>query len=361
MIQKNVLYIILSSAKFKAKKVLSSHLALLFGNFEVIEMQPFDLKITEEYLINKLANVEIEKSLIDFLIHFTGGWPLYLKIITDSLLRINAPITKNKLAEIIQDLLFIESGVLNQRFNNYLSRLEIFKFAQDYQALLYLIADGQNRLKDIASSLHKPKTQILSRLNLLLENDVIAKSGDFFVICDRIFGFWLMFVYRQKLNAFTFNTEEQKKSFRIKIEDKIDQFISNNQKSVLERMMELLRLFENELIQLRAKKIRLVRFREIKPLTFVRSRLNEGLLGRSKDALWIMAIKPDTLTEDDIIDFANQCQRLHYTKPQRKVIITNYNIDTNVRLKAMEEKVLTWDLDDLNLILDLYNKPRVIP
>jgi hypothetical protein len=126
-------------------------------------------------------------------------------------------------------------------------------------------------------------------------------------------------------------------------------------------MMELLYQFGNELIQIKTKKIRLVHFKEVKPLTFVRSRLSQGLLGRSKDSLWIMAIKPDLLTEEDIIDFANQCQRFRYVRPQRKVIITNYNIDTNVRLKALQEKVLTWNLNDLNLILDLYNKPRVIP
>ena len=374
MIQKKVLYIILSSAKFKAKKILSSHLALLFGNFEIIEMQSFDLKTTEEFLSKRLAHLQMEKSLIDFLIHFTGGHPLYLKIITDSLLRFTSPvrnttlpegktkisngtspITKEKLAEIIQDLLFVESGILNQRF-----RLANLKLTQDYQELLYLIADGQNRLKDLATNLHKSKTQILSRLNLLLEYDVIDKSGDFFIISDRIFNFWLRFVYREKLNSLTFNTEEQKKNFRMKIEEKINQFILANRKSVLERMMELLHLFENELIQLRTKKFRLVQFQEIKPLTFLHSRLNEGLIARSKDSLWIMAVKREALTEEDIVDFTKQCRRFHYAKPQKKVIVTNYSIDTNARLKAMEEKVLTWNLDDLNLILDLYNKPRVI-
>jgi len=361
MIQKSVLYIILSSAKFKAKKILSSHLALLFGNFQIIELPPLDLRTTENFIVSKLSHLCIGKSLVDFLIHFTGGCPLYLKIVTDSLLRAPSPITKNKLAEIIQDLMFVETGVLNQRFNNYLDSLfSGSKLAQDYQALLYCIADGQNRIKDIAASLHKPKTQIISRLNFLLENDVIAKSGDFFIICDRVFGFWLRFVYQEKLNSLTFNTEEQKKSFRVKIENKIEQFILANQKSVLERTMELLRLFENELIQMRNKKIRLIHFREVKPLTFAQSRLHDGLLGRSKDSLWVMAVKSDVITEDDIVDFANQCQKLRYAKLQRKVIITNSNIDTNVRLKAMEEKVLTWDLDDLNLILDLYNKPRIV-
>lgn len=361
MLQKNVLYIILSSAKFRAKKILSSHLALLFGNFEVIEIQPFDLKETEEYLMSRFKHLEIQRCLVDFLIHFTGGMPLYLKIFADSLSNVSLPCSKEKLAEIIQDLMFVESGVLNQRFKNYLSTLQNFKSASDYQELLFLIADGQNRIKDIAAKLHKPIAQILSRLNILLEYDIITKSGDFFIINDRVFGFWLKFVYREKSDSLTFNTEEQKKNFRLKIEDKIDQFILDNQKTVLERTMELMHQFENASIQMGEKRIRLARFQEIKPLAFARSSLSEGLLGRSKQTLWIMAIKPGILTEEDIVDFSRQCHRLRYAKPQKKIIITNFDVDTNVRLKAMEEKVLTWDLDDLNLILDLYNRPRVVP
>ena len=361
MIQKNVLYIILSSAKFKTKKILSTNLSLLFGNFEVIEVAAFDLKTTKEYFKHQLKGPQIQGCLIDFLVHFTGGMPLYMKIISDAVKNSSNFIDRQKIAEVILDLLFVESGILNQRFNNYLNLLQNFKAAQDYQALLYLIADGQNRIKDIAVNLHLPKAQITSRLNLLMEYDIVTKTGDFYVITDRVFSFWLKFVYREKSKSLTFHTEQQEKNFRDIIEDKINQFIIANQKSVLERTIELLHLFANESIQLRTKRIRLVQFREIKVLNFNRSRINEGLLGRSKDILWIMAIKPDNLMEEDIADFAKQCQRLRYVKPQKKVIITNSNIDTNVRLKAMEEKVLTWDLDDLNTLLDLYNKPRVIP
>ena len=133
-----------------------------------------------------------------------------------------------------------------------------------------------------------------------------------------------------------------------------------SEKTILERTIEVFRLFENELVQIKTKKIRLARFREIKPLAFPKSKLNDGLLGRSKDFLWIMAIQPNPLTEEDIVDFVTQCHRLRYAKQQRRVIITNSSMHTNVRLKAMEEKVLTWNIDDLNLILDLYDKPRVI-
>ncbi|TRZ94175.1 hypothetical protein D4R78_06760 [bacterium] len=112
-------------------------------------------------------------------------------------------------------------------------------------------------------------------------------------------------------------------------------------------------------MQIERKKIRLNHFREIKPLAFKHRFLKDGLLGRSSDALWIMAIKSDALTEQDITEFAKECKRYHH-KSQRKVMITLKEVDVNARLRALEEKIWTWDLSSLNLILDLFSKPRVI-
>jgi len=36
------------------------------------------------------------------------------------------------------------------------------------------------------------------------------------------------------------------------------------------------------------------------------------------------------------------------------------DIDTNTRLRALEEKIWAWDVNSLNQLLDLYSRPRVI-
>jgi hypothetical protein len=124
-------------------------------------------------------------------------------------------------------------------------------------------------------------------------------------------------------------------------------------------MMELLRLFENEVVQIERKKFRLAHFKEIKPLEFNHRNLREGLIGRSNDSLWIIAFKQDLITEDDITVFAKECKKYRY-KLQRKIIVTFQDIDANARLKALEEKIWMWDVNNLNQILDLFSKPRVI-
>ena len=50
ILQKTTMYIIVSSMKFKTRSVLSKDLSLLFGNFELLTVEPFDIKTSEEYL-----------------------------------------------------------------------------------------------------------------------------------------------------------------------------------------------------------------------------------------------------------------------------------------------------------------------
>ena len=80
---------------------------------------------------------------------------------------------------------------------------------------------------------------------------------------------------------------------------------------------------------------------------------------KHQESVWIMAFKQGQLSEDDITSFAKECKKYHH-KIQRNIIVSLQEIDSNAKLKAMEEKIWTWDLNNLNQILDLYSKPWVI-
>ena len=353
--QKNTMYIIVSSRKFKAKSILSKNLSLLFGNFEVVTVEPFDIKTSEQYLEYRLHDFKLNAGLRSFIVHFTGGCPLYLEVVTDALLKSS----HEHLADILENLLYDSSGILNQRFSNYIKLFLDLPNSNDYISILYLISSGRNKIKDIVHILRKQKKELALRINRLLELDTITRSADFLKINDRVFGFWLRFVYQERLHSLTFDEKNQKALFRGEIEDMIQDFLLNAGKPVIERVSELLRLFEDEIMQMERKKIRLNHFREIKPLEFHNRNLKEGLIGRSNDSLWIMAFKRDLLTEEDITEFAKECRKYRH-RLQRKIIVTSQDIDANTRLRALEEKIWAWDINDLNQILDLFSKPRVI-
>lgn len=353
--QKHTMYIITSSMKFKTKLILSKNLSLLFGNFEVITVEPFDIKTSEKYLRHRLGGLNLNAGLNNFIVHFTGGYPFYLEVIADAILKTN----QANLTDIIENLIFNTSGILNQKFSNYLKRYLDSPHSQDYISILYLISSGHNKLKDIAHILHKTKKELGLRINRLFELDTLIRSGDFLKISDRVFSFWLRFVYQERLKSLTFDAKNQKTVFRQNIDNLIKEFTLSAQKPIVERMSELLRLFQNEVVQIEKKRLRLNHFQEIKPLEFNHRSLKDGLIGRSDDSLWIMAFKYDNLTEEDISEFAKECKKYRH-KLQKKIIIAFQDIDTNARLRALEEKIWTWDLSSLNHVLDLFYKPRII-
>jgi len=365
LLQKNTMFIITSSAKYKARKILSENLSLLFGNFQVIEVESFDLKTSEEFIEQRLYMVNLGKPLKNFLTHFTGGHPFYLDIISQALTKSasketgNNTITYVNFTDTLEELLFEESGVLNQKFSNFLERLGENRNITDYISMLYLIASGHNRIRDIAHILRKQRKDILQKMNYLLEIDALTRNGDFFKINDRVFSFWLKFVYKEKVDTLNFDRVEKKNIFKNRINEMVKEFIMNSNKSLSERTVELLRLFENEAVCLDRKRLRLTPFREIKPLGLNCRNLKEGLIARSADSLWIIAFKEDLITEEDIAEFTKECKK-HKQRVQRKIVIASGGVDTNAHLKALEEKIWTWNLNNLNQLLDLFNKPRVI-
>lgn len=353
--KKNTLYIILSSMKFRTKAILAKHLSLLFGNFEVITVEPFDIISSERYLEQNLEGLNLTTPLSNFLVHFTGGYPGYLEVISEEIRRSG----EDNLAEILESLLFDTFGILNQRFSNYMKRFVDSSYGSDYIFILRLIASGKNKIKDIAHITRKTQKELSLRINHLLELDAVSRSGDFLKVSDRVFGFWLKFVYQEKRHSLTFDDKNQKGFFKEQIEKMIREFFADTEKPVIERTLELLRLFEDEQMQMERKKIRLNHFREIKPLEFNNRDLKCGLIGRSQDSVWIMAFKQGQLNEEDISSFAKECKRYRH-KLQRNIIVTLGEIDSNTKLKAMEEKIWTWDINNLNQIFDLYSKPWVI-
>lgn len=94
-------------------------------------------------------------------------------------------------------------------------------------------------------------------------------------------------------------------------------------------------------------------------MEFSKTNLREGLICRSQDSLWILALKHDLLTEEDVTEFAEECKKYRH-KLQKKIIVAFKDIEANAQLRALEEKIWTWNINNLNQILDLFYKPRVI-
>lgn len=355
MTQKHTMYIIASSAPYKARTILAKDLSLLFGNFEVVDVEPFDVRTTELYLDERLKGCAVEPGTRKFVANLTGGNPYYLSVIADGLRRKG----NAGLVPFLEEILFDSAGVLNQRFSGLVKRYEEMPNGQEYVTILFHVACGCNKLPDIAHLMRGLKKELAPRVSYLIETDALRRSGDFLIIPDRLFGFWLKSVHAQRLVSLTHDLTHQKAGFRAAVEALAQEFARQASKPVAQRVAELFRLFSDDRIQMERKSLRLDRFREIKPLEFGSKRLRDGLICRSGDSVWVLAFGSGAVTEEDIAEFSSECRK-YRNKTLKKIIVNLSDLDHNSHLKALEEKIITWDLGRVNQILDLYSRPRII-
>lgn len=365
MFQKNTMYIVSSSSKVKAKKIIQDELSLLFGNFEIIEISHFDNKTSNALIKNRLKNIYMPRDIANFLINFSGGHPFYLDKITQHIYKNSklleiAAITPFVFIYSLEDILFNNWGVLNIRFQNHIDLLDS-KNKPEVLNMLLLIAQGRNRIKDLSGCLHKNYRDINQKLGRLTESNIIYHTGSFYYIVDRVFNFWLNFVYLEKMNNLSQNYEDQVIAFRKKIEQSLLEFIEISKKDTSQRLYDLFILFSGDSIRIGRNKILLSRFKEVKPLDFDGRHIKRGFFCVSEEESWLIGFKDGNITQDCVSEFIRESDKIQKGEKQlRRLIIALDKTEVDAKLLAKEEKITTWDIDQLNILLDLYGKPRLI-
>lgn len=363
VIQKSTMYLITSSASVRAKEILSHGFSLLFGNFELLEVRPYNIAASEEF-INANFGLSINYIHRKFLIYFSGGQPFYLDVILKELhaqaaKHYSGSITEDILIETFENLLFEEWGIFHQKFINFLDGLSSDKQREDYVAILSSILSGCNKIKIIAGCLKKKEKVIQQRLLHLYDSGIIFKNEDFLCLRDKIFSFWLESVYNQKYGFNYFDDKTLRINFRNNLLSKVNSFSVVLEKTVTERIMELLDLFKDEAVQFERKKIILSHFKEIRLLAAETNNFSAVISAKGRDNFWIIAVKNAALSEQDVAEFIAECKKYKTHLSQRRIIIALDKVDTNAKLKALEEKVMTWETAEINSLFELYSQPTI--
>jgi hypothetical protein len=366
MLNKHTMYILLSSRKQLANKIFASDLAILFGNFEKIELEAFDNKTAQSLVKDKLKSLPAPAHILNFIINFSSAHPFYLTVFCDAFrdYQVKESLPPAGLDALISSLenIFIDSrGILNIRFSWIVTEIEKqFKEPLAGIKVLLGLARGLTRTQEISGFAGKTKKEVLAALNQFCARDLVSKNAESYYLSDRFFGFWLESVYAVRLNSFTADTESTKQLFRKWLSGLYANFCRAQSRESAERILELFSQFNNESVELQRKRVRLRHFKEVKLLRLTGGHIKEGILARTARSFWIAGFKEDRVNEDDILEFVNVCKRFKYTKAQKKIFITFDEIDPNARLIAKEAKINTWDMSLINSLLDIYDKPRIV-
>lgn len=363
MTQKNCLYITTSSNQPQAKTILSEKLSLLFGNFEIVEVLPFDLSSAQGLIDHNLDGIKIGLYLKNFLADFTGGYPLYINMLCQELICLTAIHRQEEIyapiiSQAIENLVFNPWGVISRHFELTISDLRKGKASLSLCSLLIALSEGKHRIADAASYLNLKPAVITQRVNSLLEADVIEKNGNYYHIKDKLFKYWVKYVFQRRMKAIDVDPVRGRKSFKDEINRSVTEFQMVARKDLSLRIMDLLHKFDEEAFELGGRRYKLCSFKDISQLKL---RLGTGnsldaLLAESSEGQWLIVLKKDPVLEHDLTHLTEEIKKLT-PKPGRCVLISLSGLDESAKVRALQEKWWVWNEEQINTLMYLYDEP----
>ncbi len=358
MVQKNTMYVVSSSQKSLLQEILSKKLSLLFGNFEIIEVNGFDSQTAKSFIADKLDVAGEQGQVVDYLVQVSQGSPFYLEVFSkrfsDTLKKDNGERTpKECLLDTFAGILYDAEGILSQYFNNNINFFLEKKARKKLIPILTALATGHTTIKSIQSSLGKVDRDLGSKLSKLIKMDLVYNSGQFFRIEDKLFEYWLKNVYCLKTKSMIDDLNIKYLEFKHAVEEDFTEFGKFSSKNVIDHLTEVFSSFNGEKVRIGYTDRKMPRFDKIK---VVKKGSNVSqILAYCGEKAWIFHVKQNDISdEQDIHDLWGIKKLRNNKKIVRRIFIPLKGIEQNAFLLAKEQNVWVWDVRQLNEVLRLF-------
>jgi hypothetical protein len=365
--QKHCLYIIASSYEEQAKKILAEELTLLFGNFELIQIAPFDLKTSQGFIETRMGPVKMGLQLRNFLADFTGGSPLYLDMLLQELINLSSIYKQQEIyaplvVQSVENMIFSRWGALSRHFELIINHICGGRTNRLVTDIMIGLANGSHKAKDLVELLGAKPSPVMQRLNYLVAEDIVERNGSYYHIKDKLMRYWVKYVFQKRIRSIEVEPGRLRKEFKDELTRAVSEFQAVSRKDLSARITELLYCFDNELLSLQGRKYRLPMFRDVKALKMRQRGGNfvEVLQAETDEGPWLLVLRKDPLSESDINAVAEEARKMG-VRPRKCVIVSLSDLEDGVKLRALEERMWVWNEAELNSLMSLYDKPYIVP
>ncbi len=264
-------------------------------------------------------------------------------------------LTASMLVKAMEGVLFDSRGMLNQFFTNLLQDL-IDSRIENCRETLVAIAHGVYKQKDLSRWTGYKNKEISKHLKILIEKSLIYPSGGVYRFYDKVLRFWLKNVYHKRRRTLVDNISDKTKIFQDEMEELIKQFAIEERLDIAVRLKQLFDSFNNETVSINSKTRRLKRFEKTE---IIEEEGKRYIVGHIKDKVSLACLSKEKLDENDILEFIKYGMKY---KPnlQRRIIIPLNDMEINARLMAKEIKMWIWELDEINELLDIFGKHKIV-
>ncbi|MFH1854249.1 MAG: ATP-binding protein [Candidatus Omnitrophota bacterium] len=366
MIQKDTMFLLISSKNTLSQRLLAEKLYLLFGNFEKIFMPSFDIGMSRVFLQDILKDIPLPKAYIDFIASFTGNKPFYMQVVCDEIEKavFSGKVNRNDYPALIEraltESIFKKTGVINNFFSTTFFKISDGKLLSRSAAALIALSSENKKQHEIAKAAKLQARDCSRILNRLVEMDIIVRNGSLCRFRERLFAFWLKSVYMKRIMSFSIDEGIEENYFRKEVACHLNEFMLDFEKELFSKITDLFKLFKNDVIQLNGKRHKFISFNSIE-------RIEEDLcngasfMAASGRLNWLCTIKRDPVTESDISSIINKTKKKEIkARINRNIIIALAGINENAYLMAKDARFWIWDLDSINVLMELYGKSHFI-
>ncbi|PIQ86273.1 MAG: hypothetical protein COV74_05255 [Candidatus Omnitrophica bacterium CG11_big_fil_rev_8_21_14_0_20_45_26] len=362
MVQKDTMYVVTSSKPTFAREIFRDKLSFLFSNFEIVDLRIMPQEEAEAWMARQFACLEHDALVRKVVYLITHGHPYYMRTLLTCIGELLASrqlsdISESILIEALTKEFFDQSGVIHQHFMMKIFSVTRNRFGLLYGDVLLAIALAKKKMAQIAHYLGKPHGEIKKILQRLILEGFIVKRGSFLDFTDMTLRFWMSEVYFRKRASLSLDYEDERNQFRSSLKQFIQTVSDEMRRDLPLRIEALFRQFKNEVVDLGRHRIKCPRFQVI--TTKPSNGRMFPVLAESHSTRWLCQVVKEQMDEDDVRAFVNDVKRLR--KPlQKKILISLKGTDLNAKILAQEAKIQIWDIGELNLMMDLYGKQKVV-
>jgi len=354
------LFLVTSSSSLHARDILRERLQLLFGQFELVCLGPTELGAASSWVQQQLPGGAERTDLGRFLLHWTGSFTWSLKVLVKRMKELQQrdgqALNEAMVVQAAWDTLGSPDGVLYHWSSAQLLRLAAARHGALAREALFAIARGERTSQAIADHC-QARSHLSQALQLLVEEDLVARKGACWVIPDQLFAFWLGAVYDPFRDRRQGDLPAVADRFEWAFRALLSSWVRASHLSLAERIGGLFTQFHNETVSLDHKTGRLPAFRTVR--TLASSDVAEVyLVADGESHRWCALIHEGRLEEPGVAAFERFCQT-QSPRPSRRVVVANEGLELNAKLLAKESNMWVWEPDDINLLCLLYGQPAL--
>jgi len=353
MLQQKSLFILSSSSAFTARKILSEKLSLLFGGFKVIDICAFNSEECRNFIKTRCRGLRISNALTDFLIALTGGHPFYLSAILNTVNLAQqcgaGSVTAKRLCRMIADLLFSQSGAINQFFSNKINNAaSLLPGTSVLDIARFLVKTGC--FTGLPHGNITPGAWLNTIIESFLESGLMQKSGSVLSITDPLFRIWIEVKSKSRNLCFDFMPYEGTEGGSDEVYKRFLQFKSERSKTFHVKVAELISSFNDDLFFI-DERLRVLP--KVGRISFKRTSKYDLLKaeGRKKQCLFIVC--RGIITEEVMAGIIEHVKDFKKIKP-KVIIITPSGIYPSAKLMAKQKYYWVWDKDDTIRLFKFY-------